>query len=76
MEDFLAISIVGVALSFLIESIKGFFGEGSFKAKLLTIVLSIIVGGGYALLKSTVWWATILTVLTSASAVYALVLKR
>jgi len=76
MEDFLAITIVGALLSGVVEFTKGMFGESSTKTKLIVIGLSILVGGIYAFLRSTVYWATMVIVLTSASTVYALLLKK
>jgi len=76
MEDFLAITIVGALLSGVFEFTKGMFGESSTKTKLIVIGLSILVGGIYAFLRSTVYWTTMIMVLTSASTVYALILKK
>lgn len=75
INDFLGITIVGSALSVVIEFIKATFGTQGNKTKLLTILLAIIVGGAYVLLAGTPIWTTILGVLAAASTVYALLLK-
>jgi len=72
MSDFLGITIVGVLLSAVMEFISSKFGVGSTKAKLLTIALSLVVGGVYTALVNTVWWSTVLGVLAAASTTYAL----
>lgn len=74
--DFLAIMVVGAILSVVIEMIKGRFGQGSNATKLLTIALALVVGGGYVWLRSTPYFETAVLILTSASAVYALLIKR
>jgi len=76
MEDFLAITVVGALLSAVVEFTKGMFGEGSTKTKFIVIGLSILVGGIYAFLRSTEYWTTMIMVLTSASTVYALILRK
>lgn len=75
LEEFLVIPVVGALMSFLIQSIKNKFGDTSMSTKILTVVLSIVVGAGYSFARNTVYWTTILTVLGSASTVYALFLK-
>lgn len=76
INNFLQIMIVGVALSGLIEVIKTKFGTTSGKTKLLTVGLSVLVGGGYVLLQGTPLFTTVIGVLTTASTVYALFLNK
>lgn len=75
IEDFLGIAVVGGLLSLVIQFIKNKLGTDSTATKILTIVLSIIVGGAYFLLRDTVWYATIVGILAASSTVYALILK-
>lgn len=75
IEDFLAISIVGALLSFAIDGIKNKFGTTGIWTKAFTIILAIIVGTGFVLLRQTAWWETILVTLGASSTVYALFLK-
>lgn len=75
VEDFLAISIVGASLSVLVQLIKNSFGTTGNKAKLLTIALALIVGAGYVWLRSTPYFETVLVILGTASAVYAILLR-
>lgn len=72
INELLGIGIVGAALSFVIEGIQMKFGIGSGKTKALSIVLSVVVGGGYYLVRETSWWLPMVGVLASASTVYAL----
>jgi len=71
ITDFLAISIVGVALSLLIEVIQAKFATRKNLTKLITIALAIAVGSVYYFVRETSYWQTILGVLTAASTVYA-----
>ena len=76
IADFLGILVVGSVLSIVISWIKEKFGTESNSTKLVTIGLSVVVGGAYFLFWETVWWATMIGILTAASTVYALVLKK
>lgn len=75
IADFLAIGIVGVLLSVVIEIIQAKFGTSSLKTKAVAIGLSLGLGAVYVLFRDTSWWMTFLTILGAASTVYALVLK-
>lgn len=76
INDFLGIAIVGSALSFLIQYIKGKLGTKSLATKGITIGLAIILGAGYVFLRDTQWWTTIIGVLVAASTFYAFFLKK
>jgi len=71
--DFLAIGVVGAALSVAFQYFKSTSGN---RSKLLMIGLSVLVGGIYVFLRDTVWYTTILGVLASASTIYSLFLKE
>jgi hypothetical protein len=75
LTDFLAIGIVGVALSLFIQVVKGKFGGSSGRTKLITLGLAVVVGTGYTLLRETAIFQTVLEVLASASTVYAFFFK-
>lgn len=76
IQDFIAIGIVGVILSGIINFAKKKWGVQSNKTKVLTVALSLIVGAGYVWLRATPYFETVLIVLGSASTVYALVIKK
>lgn len=76
IADFVGILIVGSALSLVLEYFSRKFGPTSGKMRAITIVGSIVVGGAYVFVRSTSWFPTIVTVLTAASAFYALILKK
>lgn len=76
MVEFLAIAVVGAVLSAIMQIIKEKFGTDSGTSKFLVIGLSLIVGGVYVWVRSTPYWETALTVLMSASTVYALLIKK
>lgn len=76
INDFLAITIVGSALSLLIEWITNRYETNVAGGRAVAIVSSIIVGGIYWALAGTAIWQSILGVLGAASTVYALFLKK
>lgn len=73
INDFLAIAIVGAALSLVIEFLTNKFNTNPLGGKTLAILLSVVVGGAYWYLSSTTIWESILGVLAAASTVYAIV---
>ena len=75
ITDFTAIAVVGALLSVAIQFIKAKYGSTSGETKLLTLALSIAIGGLYVFAQNTPYFETIILVLSSASAVYALLLK-
>lgn len=76
INDFLAIGIVGAALSLLIEWITNKYETNAAGGKAVAIIASIVVGGVYWALSGTVIWESILGVLAAASTVYALFIKK
>ena len=76
INDFLAIGIVGAALSLVIEYITNRFETNAAGGKAVAIVSSVIVGGIYWALAGTAIWESILGVLAAASTVYALFIKK
>jgi hypothetical protein len=75
MDNFLAIALVGVAVSLLIEGINKWLGFDSMKAKWLTLAMAVFAGGIYVAFKDTSIWQTMLEVLMASSTVYAFFLK-
>lgn len=71
----LEITVVGVLLSMVIEFLKRKLGTKSGWTKLLTVVLAIVVGAAIYFLEGSEFWTTTISVLTTASAVYAFILK-
>ncbi len=75
IADFTAIAVVGAILSVAIQVIKAKYGTTSAATKGLTLGLSIAIGGLYVFVQNTPYFETVILVLSSASAVYALLLK-
>lgn len=75
ITDFTAIAVVGAMLSVMIQFIKAKYGTTSSATKALTLGLSIAFGGLYVFIHNTPYFETVVLVLSSASAVYALLLK-
>lgn len=76
ITDFTAIAVIGAMLSVVIQIIKNRYGTDTNATKLLTLGLSLAFGGFYVLLQSTPYFQTTILVLSSASAVYALLLRK
>lgn len=76
IEDFLGIGLVGILLSLGVDWAKKKFGTETNTTKAITVGLSIVVGLVYVYFRTTVWWTTILSILGTASTVYALILKK
>lgn len=75
INDFVSIMVVGAILSLIIQALKTQFGTTSGVTRGLTVVLALIVGGGYVWLRSTPYFETAVLVLSTSSAVYALIVK-
>lgn len=75
VQTFLEISIVGTALSVVIEGIKNKYGPTSSTTKGITIALAIALGTAIYFLSGTAIWLTIVGVLAAASTVYAFFFK-
>lgn len=76
MDQFLQIGIVGVVASIIVEAVTRKFGTSSFAGKLIAVAVSVVMGVFYVLLAGTPIFQTIVAILASASAVYALFFKR
>lgn len=76
LVDFMGILVVGSLTSLFIQWIKNQYGASSTETKLLTIALSVVIGAVYYLFRETVWYVTMVGILTAASTVYALLLKK
>lgn len=72
VNELLSIGIVGVVVSLAVEWIQRKYGTGSTTTKALSILISVLVGGAYFLIRNTAWWIPMLGILGSASTVYAL----
>lgn len=72
--DFTTIAIVGAALTFLQEFIQSKAWSAN-KKRLFSIVLSLGAAAVYVAFKDSAFWETFVTILTVASAVYALVIR-
>ncbi len=72
--DFQTIVIVGAAVSLIQEFIQS-KAWSAFAKRVLVIVLSLGAAAVYIALKDTAFWATFLSILTIASAVYAFLIR-
>ncbi len=72
--DFTTIVIVGAAISLLQQVIKQKSWSDNAK-KASVIGLSLAASGAYIALKDSAFWDTFVSILASASTVYALVIK-
>lgn len=75
INDFIAISIVGVGLSMFVELIKEKFQNG-FASRTIIFASAILLGSIYIWIRSTPYFETVLTVLMAASTFYAFFLAK
>lgn len=75
IQTFLQIGIVGAALSGFVQLIKEKYGTQGFGTKIITVVLALLFSTAFVFLKDTAFWPTIITILGTASTIYALVIK-
>lgn len=75
LEEILAMSIVGTFLSLLIQFLKTKINASDDIVKLLTVVLSIVIGGFYYLFSGTEFFVAIIGVLGAASTVWGFFIK-
>lgn len=68
--------IVGVAVSFLVQLIKGKFGTSSNITLAIVIGLSVIAGAAYFFVKDTVFYESALTILAFAGATYTFIIQK
>lgn len=76
IQSLLQIGIVGVGLSIALEGIKKLTGTSGIKMKAITLGLALVVGSVYVFLANTPYWTTIISVLASASLVYAVLIPK
>lgn len=74
--ELLEIGIVGILASGLIQTIKNTFGTSSNKTKLVTVAVALLGGAVIYFFSGTEYWQSALGVLTTASAVYAFLIKK
>jgi hypothetical protein len=75
IQDILQISVLGIALSAVMEYIKAKLGTTSLTSKLTVVGLSVVIGAVYYFFRDTNIFATILAILGISSTIYALLLK-
>lgn len=73
VQSFLAIGIVGAALSLVIQWLQSRWGVEGSATKALCILGSVVLGTIIYFVSQLPIWATILGVLSAASTVYAMV---
>ena len=61
--------------SLIIEGINRRFKVGSYSARLITVIVSLTLGGMYYYASGAVWWQSALGVLAAASTMYAFLFK-
>lgn len=76
LQALLNIGVVGAVTSVFIEAINSHFSGSPAVSKAITVVLSLVVGSVYVWLQGTPYLATVATVLSSASLVYAFVYNK
>lgn len=75
INEFLGIAVVGALLSLAIEVITAKVSNPLI-TKFVTLILAIIVAGGYVWVRSTPYFQTVVLVLGTASIVYGFFLNK
>jgi DMSO reductase anchor subunit len=75
IQNFLAIAVVGVFLSLIIELVTKKISNPSL-TKLITLVLAIVVAVVFVWVKNTPYFQTVIVVLGTASTVYGFFLNK
>ena len=73
IQTFLAIGIVGLACSLLVEAITRYYATKPLISKLVSVGVCLVIGTGFYFGSHATWWASFLGVLASASTVYSFV---
>lgn len=69
------IAILGVIASLVTEFIKNKSGTNGNKAKALTVLVALVIGAGYVLIKDTEFFPVVISVLAVSSTVYGFFIK-
>lgn len=76
-SDFLGIVVIGAGASALVQFIKSTFGTKSNKTKLILVLIAIVTGVGYYFLQvHQDLFQIVVTILGTASTIYAFLLKK
>lgn len=76
IQDFLGIGIVGIALSIFMEGVKAKFNPSKGMTKLITLGLAVVLGTVYYFGVQTVWWQSVIGVLSAATVVWAFIINN
>ena len=68
--------IIGIVVSLIVEGVKKWGNTNSFGTIVTLLVLSVAGGAGYVYLASTLYWQTIVTILTAAATFHGLIIKQ
>lgn len=74
--EILSLTVVGAIVSVIVQFLKNKYGTNTQETLAAVIVISIIAGTGYFLVKETSLWQPILQILAFAGAIYTYILKR
>lgn len=76
IQEFLAISIVGVGASLLMSALKSRYGSiNGTSAKAIILGVSVALGAGFYFLAGTTFYQPVILILGCASTVYAFFMK-
>ena len=74
ITDFIAIPIVGIVVSAIVEGITRLAETEPLASKFVAIGVSLIAGIGYYFAQGTSWWASAILILGTASAFWSIFL--
>ena len=68
--------LLGVVVSIIVEAAKKYFDANIMGTYFLLLVVSLVGATGYYFVSHSVYWATIVEILTIAAAFHNLVIRR
>lgn len=76
LQNLLGIGIVGGMVTLIVDAVKAKLGARPNVVKAVTIGFSLLFGTAYVLIRDTSWFPTIVSVLASATTIWAFFLKK
>jgi hypothetical protein len=73
MNDYLSLAIVAAGVSILVQFVKS---NTMIRAQYATILLSIVAGAVYYLVRDTAIWQNVLQILLFANGIYSFIISK
>jgi hypothetical protein len=74
--DLTSYIVIGAVVSVIVQFLKNKYGTASQWTLVIVAGLSIVAGTIYFLLKDTIYWQSVISILGFAGAIYTYIIKR